>query len=229
MTKKSPYFSIIIPSKNEEALIDKCLSSVCSQSSKRSYEVILVDGQSTDRTLEIAKKYKIDILYESRPGKTFALQKGLMHAKGKIICFTEADCIVPNNWLNIIDKELRSHPESVAITGEYRFHNSNWYYNFLAKMFIPLGMYIFYLFFRIYPLRTTNYAIYKSILMKVKGLNTHTEELYDVDLSLRLRGMGKVTYIPNFRIQTSDRRIKRRIFSFLKEFFISFFYVAILR
>lgn len=50
--------SVIIPTYNEEANIESCLKSLCRQTLKRDeYEIIVVDGNSKDRTRELAKKY----------------------------------------------------------------------------------------------------------------------------------------------------------------------------
>ncbi len=68
--------SIVIRTKNEEKWIESCLRSVFNQNYKN-FEVILVDNQSTDDTVKIAKKYKIKILKISKfkPGR--AINEGI--------------------------------------------------------------------------------------------------------------------------------------------------------
>ena len=58
--------SIIIPTKNNGDILDKCLASIQNlDCPKDKYEVIIVDGHSTDNTVEIAKKYECKVVYEN--------------------------------------------------------------------------------------------------------------------------------------------------------------------
>ena len=63
----------------------------------------------------------------------------------------------------------------------------------------------------------------------VGGYDTRTTELYDLDLSLRLKHSHPIVFDPVLSVQTSDRRIRGRLFAFLKEFMISVWHVWILR
>jgi len=86
--------SVIIPTRNEENVLDDCLFSVFNQS-VRPFEVIIVDGNSTDRTLEIARKFPVRILIEgplsSLPN---ARNLGVAYADGEIIFIIDADVIL---------------------------------------------------------------------------------------------------------------------------------------
>ena len=91
--------SIVIRTKNEEKWIESCLRSVFNQNYKN-FEVILVDNQSTDDTVKIAKKYKIKILKISKfkPGR--AINEGIRKSKGKFIVCLSGHCIPVNqSWL----------------------------------------------------------------------------------------------------------------------------------
>ena len=57
---KLPLISVIIRTKNEEKWIDLCLNAVYCQKVDATIEVILVDNESTDHTVEIAKRYSIN-------------------------------------------------------------------------------------------------------------------------------------------------------------------------
>ena len=90
----SDLISIIIRTKNEENWIGLCLRSIKSQSYKN-YEVIIVDNNSVDYTIEKAKSIIHDIsickIDENKPGK--ALNLGIENSKGKYIVCLSAYCI----------------------------------------------------------------------------------------------------------------------------------------
>lgn len=91
--------SIIIRTKNEERWISKVLRAVFSQDYK-DFEVIIVDNNSIDRTLERAKQFDVKIVSidEYLPGK--ALNLGIRASRGEFISFLSAHCIpVDNRWL----------------------------------------------------------------------------------------------------------------------------------
>lgn len=92
--------SVIIPAYNEEKYIGKTLQSI-KDADKNGYEVeiIVVNGGSTDKTEEVAKSYGARVLNEPHRGIGFARQQGLLVAEGDIVAFTDADTIVPKDWL----------------------------------------------------------------------------------------------------------------------------------
>lgn len=79
--------SVIIPTLNEEENLPYVLSTIPRYVS----EIIVVDGYSKDKTVEIAKRYNAKILY-SKEGKGATLIKGLNAAKGDIVIMMDADC-----------------------------------------------------------------------------------------------------------------------------------------
>jgi len=96
--------SFIIPTLNAQKVLGYCLRSIKRQKkSKIKYEILVIDGGSSDRTVQIAKKYKCKIL--KNPLKTAEAGKaiGVKKAKGKFICLIDSDNIIPDqNWLESI-------------------------------------------------------------------------------------------------------------------------------
>jgi len=102
-----PFCSVIIAARNEESSI----SDVCICLSNQSYnyeqiEFIIINDHSQDNTLqnlqEFATKDKRFIILDApqeSTGKKQALQIALSHAKGDLLLFTDADCLVPENWI----------------------------------------------------------------------------------------------------------------------------------
>ena len=93
--KLSPLLSIVIPVYNEEKYISRCLNSLLSQTLS-SFEIIIVNDGSTDRTLEILTDYssrdtRISVINVDHKGAGEARNIGLANIKGKFISILDAD------------------------------------------------------------------------------------------------------------------------------------------
>src|SRR5436190_3334899 len=106
--------SVIIPARNEEDNITRCLDSVCDQSyPKELFEVLVVDDHSTDNTAAIIKTYaeqnvKLISLKEFVTAtainsyKKKAIEIAIQQSTGELIVTTDADCTMNENWLQTI-------------------------------------------------------------------------------------------------------------------------------
>ena len=73
---------------------------------KDRYEVIIVDGHSTDDTVEIAEKYGCKVVYEDVGTRGDGCNIGVKNAKGEYIAFTDADCVAQKDWLKNLIKQF---------------------------------------------------------------------------------------------------------------------------
>lgn len=93
--------TFVIPTLNAGKVLGKCLASIDKQDyPKKNYQILIIDGGSTDKTLEIAKKYRAKVY--PNPLKTAEAGKaiGVKQAKGQYICLIDSDNILPSsNWL----------------------------------------------------------------------------------------------------------------------------------
>lgn len=96
--------SVIIPVYNEEAFIEKTLFQLMQLKHEADIEIIVNDGNSTDKTVEIASTYAKII--QSSKGKGKQLNEGAKHAEGNILFFVHADMYVPEGALKKITKEI---------------------------------------------------------------------------------------------------------------------------
>jgi len=98
--------SVVIPTLNCAEILRQCLKSIRKNNTKYNYEIIVVDGSSTDHTVKVAKEFADKVLVEDTFYRGVNRNKGVKVASGKIICFTDSDCIVPNNWIDILVDSL---------------------------------------------------------------------------------------------------------------------------
>ena len=106
LLEKKPLVSIIVRTKNEEKWISSCLKAVFDQDYKN-FEVIIVDNNSSDLSLERAKEFKVKTINieKFKPGK--AINDGIRNSSGEIIVCLSGHCIpTSENWLSNLIKEL---------------------------------------------------------------------------------------------------------------------------
>ena len=103
--------SVIIPVKNGEKYLKRCLNSVFLQTFKGSYEVIVGVDPSIDRSLEIAREYQLshpNLIVEEREGKGVQYNRmaSIKRAQGKYLCFLDADDYYSKEYLEVMFNEI---------------------------------------------------------------------------------------------------------------------------
>lgn len=181
-------FSIIIPAKNEELNIGRCLDSILSLEWQRcDYEIIVVDNGSSDQTVPIA---------ESKGARVFILPDitisglrnfGAMQAQGNLLAFIDADCTVAKDWLHSAARYL-SKKEIVCFGSPPVLpENSTW----VQRAWFPIR------FKNLYGedtdwLESMNMFVRREAFETVRGFNENLITCEDYDLSLRLRSLGRL-------------------------------------
>jgi len=121
---KNPLFSIITVVYNGEKYLEKTIQSVINQNFKN-FEYIVIDGGSTDNSINIIKKFEKKIDYwvsEKDRGIYDAFNKGMRVSKGKFIGFINSDDVYKKNALNIIAKYVKKKPTTDFIFGSVKKH-----------------------------------------------------------------------------------------------------------
>lgn len=111
--------SIIIPVYNAIPLLNRCLDSIFNQTTKYSYEVILVDDGSTDNSVEVIKERKepnIILFQQQNAGPSAARNKGIEVAQGRYSTFLDADDYWNDGYIEQTIKFLEEHQECVAVS-----------------------------------------------------------------------------------------------------------------
>lgn len=98
--------SVIIPTFNEEKTIAKLLDHLHVHSDHRMCEVIVADGKSTDKTLEVADENRVRTVICPHKGRSNQMNYAASLAKGDVLYFVHADSIPPASFLNDIKDAL---------------------------------------------------------------------------------------------------------------------------
>ncbi len=124
MNKSKNFFSIIIPTLNEEKYLDRLLTSLTKQEEKE-IEIVLVDGNSQDKTLTIAAYYQkifrqkgvpFTILQTSKQNVSYQKNLGARKTKSKWLVFFDADVWFGKNYLTNIKKIIQNSPQLKLFT-----------------------------------------------------------------------------------------------------------------
>lgn len=221
--------SVIIPALNEEKRIAACIESARAQITAFPYEIILIDNNSSDRTREIASQYGIQVLVQEKQGRAYARQMGAEKANGQILAFTEADCTLPPNWVESIANIFKTNPDIIGLCGSYTFNEQNWVSHVLLPAILRLTYWMNFLVRKNATFRGTNFAVRKEMLLKGGGFNQKFAPFDDVEAGYRIGKLGVITYNSKLKISTSDRRVRGRVFAFLKEFVSAYLRVFFLQ
>ncbi|RPI03174.1 MAG: glycosyltransferase [Calditrichaeota bacterium] len=108
-TDQTPFISVIVAARNEEAYISKLLTALLLQNYPRDrFEVIIIDDQSSDATASLVRSHKDERIHliqttdhdKVTSPKKHALHLGIENAKGEFIFLTDADCLPGKEWLH---------------------------------------------------------------------------------------------------------------------------------
>ena len=197
--------SVVIPAHNEEKHIGKCLESIVNQKVQPD-EIIVVDNNCTDKTPETAQKFGARIVKEEKQGMIWARNTGFNAAKYEIIARTDADSILPPDWITKIKEQFKD-PNLGALSGPASYFS--WpVFNEISKFVVFLVFKTMGLFFGQELLAGPNMILRKSFWEKVKDevclsdRNVHE----DIDLSIHLSKFAKIKYEWSFGIRTTRGR-----------------------
>lgn len=113
-----PFVSIVIPARNAERTIEGCLTSLLrADYDPERREILVVDNGSSDRTADIIRSYPVRYLHEPVRGPSPARNRGIQAARGEIVAFTDADCVVTTGWLGALVSGFKS-PDVWGVAGE---------------------------------------------------------------------------------------------------------------
>lgn len=202
--------SVIIPVKNEADKIERCLEAVFGQTIKP-YEVMIVDGHSTDNTVENASKFPVKIFYEDYHTRAGACQIGVEGAEGDFVAFTDADCVPEKNWLEDVVKEFDEGIVGVGCgiknIGEGLWKKS---INLISGTFLGSANSVQGRFFKnkryVNSISGCNSMYHKEDILKVGGFDVRLSTAEDTELNRKMLRIGKLLYTPDAVILHNHER-----------------------
>lgn len=207
-------YSFIIPTLNEEKLLEQLLQVLDNNKlrKKYNYEIIISDGGSTDKTLEIANKYADKILVSNDTEQNISMGRnvGGFAAEGDIFIFYNGD-ILPENIVEVfktvenkfISSKYLAMTCCVKVFREEQlfvdviFQNFyNYYFHLLNIIGMGMG-------------RGECHIIKREVFMEFNGYNENLAAGEDFDLFRRIRKKGKILFARNLTVYESPRRYRK--------------------
>lgn len=176
-------------------MIKDCLESLCGQL-RTANEIIIIDNNCTDRTIEIAQRYDVRIIAEPKQGIWAARATGYDAANGDIIVCTDADARFPAAWLQNIERGFEN-PNVAAVCGPGKFYDGNWLTNRLGGLvYMQPYFWLVGSALATKPLFGSNFAMRATVWQRIRGeVHSATEAVFDdIDTSFHVLRHGRIRY-----------------------------------
>ena len=198
--------SIIVPTYNEDEGLEEFLKQFEKQTLPRgNFELIVVDGDSTDGTREIAGVYADKVIIQQSKGIGGARNDGFRAAGAPIVATTDADVRLPQTWLERILEDFEDS-DVVAVCGPdgpIENDSKSKLVFFVLRNIIYVGSKM-----GIYCTGGGNSAFKKDAVLSIGGYKPlpHSD---DVEIAFRMKELGKIVYDRDLFVRVSTRRMER--------------------
>ncbi|MCP5244695.1 MAG: glycosyltransferase [Burkholderiales bacterium] len=204
------HLSVIIPAFNEERLIMHCLKSVSEsadsvRSTGFSYEIIVVDNNSTDQTAELARQFGAQVVFESINQIGRARNAGAAAAKGDWLLFVDADSLLNPGMITDILKLIESG-KYVGCGSVMLMPSSPWWGATILKIWTLVSVTFCWASGALIVCR-------KDAFQQVGGFDQDLYAADEITLSRSLKKWGrkhglKFTILTRYPLVTSARKLK---------------------
>ncbi len=208
MTNKTLTLSIVIPAYNEENYLRACLDSIAAQTVMPD-KVIVVDNNSTDKTVALARSYDfVTLVHERQQHQSFAQATGFNLASSDIIGRIDADSILPAEWVQNVKNHFLRQPELVALTGGTVPYD-------MASKNAASGIFRAYIGFASHIAGTrmlwgANCALRRSEWLKINNRVMQRGDVWeDYDLSFCLSPHGSIQIFNDIDVDSSFRAVHK--------------------
>ncbi|MGD8506514.1 MAG: glycosyltransferase [Candidatus Bathyarchaeota archaeon] len=213
---------------NEERYLERCLASLKNQETCDNFEIIVVDGGSSDATVKIAKGYADKVVVSQERSPSVQRNLGAKMATGKFLAFIDADTVASESWLKGIVEAFQD--QNVAcVTGPLfpleRIKRPYLYSltNILQKILVRINYPLFW---------GASCAFRTDAFWKIEGFDEKLLTSEDHDISLRIRRIGKAAFNDDISAFTSHRKFledERKAFLFYIRDILEYFFLRKMR
>lgn len=203
--------TILIPTYNEEKALPETLAGLA-QLSPPPDEILLIDGGSDDRTMEIALAAHVKAVAAPRKGRGAQINHGVELARGDIICVLHADSRLPDDAVAVIRTTMADERIALAsfvprIAGPQGTRWGSTFHNWIKTWYAPLLTRPL-LFFRGVRLLFGDHAMFfrREDFRSVGGCDERVVVMEEADLCIKLARFGRTKMVARW-VWTSDRRI----------------------
>ena len=191
--------SIIIPTLNEEITISRQIGYLLKNiSDKDNIEIIIADGNSTDKTVEIAIHLGLKVIINKKTGRANQMNSGASVSKGDILYFLHADSFPPHGFDNHITNAVKEG----YVSGCFRmkWDNQGWF----------LFIFSWMTRFKANCCRGGDQSLFikADIFRKIGGFDEDLSLFEDVEIIPRIKKQGKFIVLP-FQLITSARKYQK--------------------
>ncbi len=203
--------TILLITYNEENALPATLASLARLSPPPD-EVLLVDGGSDDRTIDIARASSIETARAPRKGRGAQINYGVGLATGDVVCVLHADTLLPIDAVAVIRSTMSDSKTALAsfmprLAGPNGTHWGSTFHNFIKTWYAPL-LARPHLFFRGVRLLFGDHAMFfrRDQFLAVGGCDERVVVMEEADLCIKLARFGRIKMVRRW-VWTSDRRI----------------------
>jgi len=195
--------SVIVPTLQEEKYLAKTLPKLARM--KPRVEIIVVDGLSKDKTIDVAKRFTNNVFQMGKRGIPEAKNYGAKQAKGEILVFLDADVNVPQNFVNKILEVFSGTTVAGAtcnvLLAQPKLQEAIFsrFYNLLIRASFGIKPHCQGKFL----------AVRKNCFLRVGGFDESMPCLEDHDLAFRLSKLGKFVFIKGLTVYEFPRRFRK--------------------
>jgi len=197
-----PALSVVIPTLDEESTILECLASI---GVRRDVEIVVSDGGSQDRTLDLAASRPGVRVVSGPPGRGGQLGRGAAATSGALLLFLHADCQLPAGWFEAIHAALAEPAVALAC---FRLHTAptdssrvGWAARVWLRM-LDLRSFVGAL-----PYGDQGFAVRRATYHAIGGFRD-LPLMEDVEFARAARRIGRLEVLP-LEIRTTARRVER--------------------
>jgi len=201
LSARATKISVIIPAHNEEAYLGRTLAALHKQKHS-AFEIIVVANGCTDRTAETAAGACDQLIVRSQKGLSAARNAGARKAKGELLIFLDADTLLEQHALNIIDEQFTRSEAAGTLKGQPDSDRLGYRLIYCLKNFIHCSL--------LHHGSSGVILCWKNNFHALGGFDEQLEVRENSDLIKRLKQFGSYQYIGDTAAITSMRRYEQR-------------------